>query len=73
MNWLQDSMDYSWLGVDEEGCQFRVAKVLTPTETWVWVCAWETSKGPRIGCYSYVSADAAKISMENIAAIKDKL
>lgn len=71
MNWLQDGSDFSWYGVDEEGCQFRVAKVLCPDiTTWVWACAWEDSCGPRISCYTYASPEEAKAAMESIATLR---
>lgn len=72
MIWLQDTGDFSWYGVDEEGCQFRVAKVLCPDgTTWVWVCAWAGSHDPRIGCYAYATAEEAKAAMDNIATLRD--
>jgi hypothetical protein len=71
MNWLQDGSDFSWYGVDEEGCQFRIAQALCPDHaTWVWACAWEETKGPRIGSNTYASAEEAKAAMESIATLK---
>jgi len=68
MNWTQDTGDYSWHAQDVLGYFYRVQKVAAEDGTKLWVCAWSESKGLRLGCHAWRTADEAKDHMNWIAS-----
>lgn len=73
--WQQDTADYSWTLVDDDGCFYRAANAVDENLVRRWTIAWTEGDPPcrvRMGTYSYPTAETAKAAIENLAVIADE-